>query len=298
MFLLSNVDELLKDESLKIMYSRVQPRSQLTKSQLTKRQAIYYRDLLWELVSRELKLLYKRSLLGVAWTLINPLLQLALFTLVFRLILKAGGNIQHYLAYVFSSILIWTWTQSTLFQATGVITGNRTLLRQPEFPVAMLPVVTVMTGFIHFLLAMPALLIIMWFDRVPFTANLLLLPIPFFLQFILTLSFAYPLAAMNVTFRDTQHTLGVILQLMFYILPIFYSANDVIQNPQMPEILRQIYLCNPILILLQVYRGVLGVEATLPESWRILGLVLLSGLLLPIGYRIFDRQRQRFVEEV
>jgi lipopolysaccharide transport system permease protein len=275
------------------MYLRVKTRSPSQRRQLT-----YYRDLLWELVVRELKLLYKRSLLGVAWTLLNPLLQLLLFSFVFRLILRTGSTIEHYLAYVFSGILIWTWTQSTLFQATGVITGNRTFLRQPGFPVLMLPIVTVMTGFIHFLLAIPALVIIMLFDRVPLSLNLLLLPIPFFLQFILTISFAYPLAAMNVTFRDTQHTLGVILQLLFYLLPIFYAATDVGQNAQIPPLLRQLYRCNPMLILIQIYRCVLGIEATLPDSWQILSLVVICAILLPIGYRIFDHQRQRFVEEV
>jgi lipopolysaccharide transport system permease protein len=263
-----------------------------------RRRIIYFADLLGELVQRDLKLLYKRSLLGVAWTLLNPLLQLLLFTIVFRLILKTGSNIEHYLAYVFSGILIWTWTQSTLFQATGVITGNRTFLRQPGFPVLMLPVVTVMTGFIHFLLAMPALLAIMLFDRVALSPNLLLLPIPFLLQFILTISFAYPLAAMNVTFRDTQHTLGVILQLLFYLLPIFYAVTDVTQNLQIPPLWRELYRWNPLLILLQVYRAVLGIEGSLPEWWRVLSLVVICVVLLPIGYRIFDHQRQRFVEEV
>jgi lipopolysaccharide transport system permease protein len=275
------------------MYLLVQPR--LKNSQ---RQLVYYRDLLWELVARELKLLYKRSLLGVAWTLINPLLQLLLFWLVFRVVLNAGGNIQSYAAYVFSGILIWSWTQSTLFQATGVITNNRSLLRQPSFPVAMLPVATVMTGFIHFVLALPALMSILWFEQVGLSPTLLLLPIPFFLQFIFTVSFAYPLAAMNVTFRDTQHTLGVILQLMFYILPIFYTVADVVNNPKLPIWVKELYLWNPMLILLQIYRSVLGIEATMPEWWRILGLVGICVGLLPIGYRIFNHQRQRFVEEV
>jgi lipopolysaccharide transport system permease protein len=275
------------------MYLLVQPRS--TNS---RRQLVYYRDLLWELVARELKLLYKRSLLGVAWTLINPLLQLLLFWLVFRVVLNAGGDIQNYASYVFSGILIWSWTQSTLFQATGVITNNRSLLRQPSFPVAMLPVATVMTGFIHFVLALPSLMSILWLEKMGLSPTLLLLPIPFFLQFIFTVSFAYPLAAMNVTFRDTQHTLGVILQLMFYILPIFYKTTDVVNNPNLPPWVQQLYLWNPMLILLQVYRSVLGIEATMPEWWRILGLVGICVVLLPIGYRIFNHQRQRFVEEV
>jgi lipopolysaccharide transport system permease protein len=280
------------------MYSRIAIDTNLNQPGRRRRKVIYYRDLVGEMVARELKLLYKRSFLGVAWTLINPLLQLLVLSVVFRSILKAGSNVEHYLAYAFSGILIWTWTQSALFQATGVITGNRILLRQPGFPVAMLPVVTVMTGLIHFVLAMPALIGIMMFDQVPLSWNLLLLPIPFFFQFVLTISFAYPLAAMNVSFRDTQHTLGVVLQLLFYLLPVFYAASDVINNPQLPELFRQIYLWNPLLILLQIYRAVLGIENTLPDLSHILSLVAVCAVLLPIGLHIFNQQRQRFVEEV
>ncbi len=280
------------------MYSRISIDTSLNQPGRRRRKVIYYRDLVGEMVARELKLLYKRSFLGVAWTLINPLLQLLVLSVVFRSILKAGSNVEHYLAYAFSGILIWTWTQSALFQATGVITGNRILLRQPGFPVAMLPVVTVMTGLIHFILAMPALIGIMIFDQVALSWNLLLLPIPFFFQFVLTISFAYPLAAMNVSFRDTQHTLGVVLQLLFYLLPVFYAASDVINNPQLPELFRQIYLWNPLLILLQIYRAVLGIENTLPDLSHILSLVAVCAVLLPIGLHIFNQQRQRFVEEV
>jgi lipopolysaccharide transport system permease protein len=270
------------------MYQQIQPTQRWRRRQL-----IYYFDLVRELVSRELKLLYKRSVLGIAWTLINPLLQLLVFSIVFTMVLKAGQGIEHYASYAFSGLLIWGWTQSSLFQATGLITGNRALIRQPSFPKAILPVITVTTGFVHFLLALPALFVIMLIEKVEFSWNLLLLPLLFVLQFILTISFAYPLAALNVTFRDTQHTLGVILQLMFYLLPVFYAVND----QTIPPELRPVYAFNPIVILIQAYRFALLQQA--PPDW--LNLLILVGAclaLLPIGYSIFQRQGERFVEEV
>lgn len=256
---------------------------------LRKRQIIYYRDLIRELVSRDLKLLYKRSMLGVAWTLLNPLLQLLVFAFVFRSVLKV--NIPQYASFAFSGLLIWIWTQTSLFQSTGLITGNRPLIRQPGFPIAVLPIVTVTTGLIHFLLALPVLFLFMVINGVELTANVLLLPLLLFLQFILTVSFAYPLAALNVTFRDTQHTLGVLLQLMFYLLPIFYDLN------QVPEHLRPLYVLNPMVMLLESYRAILIYGQ--PPAWQaLLGLMVISGILLPIGYRIFKQQSQRFVEEI
>ncbi len=275
------------------MYLRIQNASQIRQAGRRRRQLTYYRDLVGELVSRELKVLYKRSALGVAWTLINPLLQLVVFSVVFQVVLKAGGGIQYYSSYAFSGLLIWGWTQSSLFQATGLITGNRNLIRQPGFPVAILPIVTVMTGLVHFLLALPALLVIMAVDRVNFSLTWLVLPVLMLLQFVLTISFAYPLAALNVKFRDTQHTLGVVLQLMFYLLPIFYAV-----NPQtLPAGLIQFYRWNPMVALIEAYRAVL-LYGTLPDWNSLLLLVVVGALLLPIGYRIFKHERARFVEEI
>ena len=270
------------------MYHHVLPKRKLDRRQLT-----YYWDLLTELVGRELKILYKRSLLGVAWTLMSPLLQLLVFSIVFQQILKTGEGISHYLSYAFSGLLIWNWTQSALFQATGLITSNRPLIRQPNFPVPILPIVTVTTGMIHFLLALPALVIIMTIDRVTLNSTVLLFPILLALQFILTLSLAYPLAALNVTFRDTQHTLGVILQLMFYLLPVFYSLDDRL----IPAFVRPVYDFNPFVILIEAYRSIL-LKSAIPNWSGLLILVIIIGVLLPVGYQIFRRQSERFVEEV
>jgi lipopolysaccharide transport system permease protein len=277
--------DLLKSS---IMYHHLRPKHKLDRRQLT-----YYWDLLSELVGRELKILYKRSLLGVAWTLISPLLQLLVFSIVFQQILKTGAGIPHYLSYAFSGLLIWNWTQSSLYQATGLITGNRPMIRQPNFPVPMLPIVTVTTGLIHFLLSMPALMVIMAIDHVTIGWTLILLPIMAILQFALTLSFAYPLAALNVTFRDTQHTLGVILQLMFYLLPVFYSLDDRL----IPDFIRPVYDFNPFVILIEAYRSVL-LNAGMPNGWGLLMLAGIIGIVLPLGYRIFQRQSTRFVEEI
>ncbi|MBE9030716.1 ABC transporter permease [filamentous cyanobacterium LEGE 11480] len=277
------------------MYVRIKNSAQIRQAGRHRRQLTYYRDLVRELVVRELKVLYKRSALGVAWTLINPLLQLAVFSVVFKVVLKAGDGIENYLSYAFSGLLIWGWTQSSLFQATGLITGNPALIRQPGFPVAILPIVTVTTGLVHFLLALPALLGIMFYEQVSWSNTCFALPVLLLLQFILTVSFAYPLAAMNVKFRDTQHTLGVILQLMFYLLPIFYAVE--VTGSNLPTWILQIYRWNPMVALIEAYRDIL-LRGVLPNWGSLLLLVISGALLLPIGYQIFKRERARFVEEI
>jgi lipopolysaccharide transport system permease protein len=254
----------------------------------------YWLDLLSELVSREMKLMYKRSLLGMAWTLISPLLQLGVFVLVFQGLLGTNTSTEFYpsyTAYVFTGLLAWNWFQSSLFQATGVIITSRALIRQPGFPKAILPIVVVLTGLFHYVLALPILFVFFLIGGVKFTAYVFLLPLLQLLQFLLTISFSYVLAGINVKFRDTQHTLGVLLQLLFYLTPIFYSLK------QIPPTYWYYYALNPMVHLVTAYRQIL-IWGTAPD-WLALTIVAVIALgLLPIGYWIFRRQSEQFVEEI
>ena len=254
-----------------------------------RRQIAHFFDLLRVLVDRDMKLLYKRSALGIAWTLINPLLQLAVFSFVFRTVIPI--NIPQFSSFAFSGLLIWTWSQTALFQATGLITSNKALIRQPNFPTAILPVVTTMTGLIHFLLALPVLIIFLAVDGVRPSSVLFVLPLLMVIQFVLTVGLAYPLAALNVTFRDTQHTLGVLLQMLFYLTPIFYDLNSV------PKEFQPFYQLNPMVPLIEAYRAIL-LKGTQPDWQALLIVSLAVGVILPIGLAIFRRQSNTFVEEL
>lgn len=254
-----------------------------------RRKIAHFFDLLRVLVDRDMKLLYKRSALGIAWTLINPLLQLAVFSFVFRSVIPI--NIPQFSSFAFSGLLIWTWSQTALFQATGLITSNKALIRQPNFPTAILPVVTTMTGLIHFLLALPVLIIFLAVDGVQPNSVLFVLPLLMVIQFVLTVGLAYPLAALNVTFRDTQHTLGVLLQMLFYLTPIFYDLNSV------PKEFQPFYQLNPMVPLIEAYRAIL-LKGTPPDWQALLIVSLIVAVILPIGLAIFRRQSNTFVEEL
>ncbi|MDY6901808.1 MAG: ABC transporter permease [Cyanobacteriota bacterium] len=249
----------------------------------------YLYDLLRELVSRDIKLLYKRSVLGIAWTLINPLLQLAVFAFVFQLVLPV--KVPHYSSFVFTGLLVWNWFQNSIFQATGVIINSRALIRQPGFPTPILPVVTVTTGLIHFILALPILIVFIIIDGIQLTPLILFLPILQLIQFALTVTISYLLAALNVSFRDTQHTIGVLIQLFFYLTPIFYDIKAV------PENYKSLYLINPMANLVTAYRDIL-IEGTQPNWLALLLLAISITIILPMGYFYFKRQSARFVEEI
>lgn len=251
--------------------------------------AAYLRDLLRELVGRELKLRYKRSVLGIAWSLLVPLAQLLVFVFLSRAVLRL--DIPHYPLFVFSGLLAWNWFQSSLLLATSSVTDNRTLIRRPGFPAAILPAVTVMTGLIHYLLALPVLLVFALITGVAFTPALLALPGLIALQFGLILALSYLLASLHVTFRDLQHLLGISLTLLFYLTPVFYSPDNI------PAQYRAVLQANPLATLLGAQRRVL-IDGAWPQ-WPpllLLGAVTLG--LLVLGHAVFTRASGRFVEDL
>lgn len=255
----------------------------------TGQQFVYLRDLLRELVVREMKLRYKESILGVAWSLLNPLLQLFVFNIVFSYIVPL--DIPNYTAFLFVGLLAWNWFQSSLVAAATAIVDGRSLIKRPGFPSAILPVVTVMANLIHFLLALPILALFLLLTGIHFQAIVLLLPGVILIQFLLTLSLSYFLATFHVFFRDTQHLVSVFLLFLFYLSPIFYDAAAI------PARFQFIYRLNPILHLLEAYRAIL-IQGVMPNWAPLALLTLFSAVLLILGYRLFLRASYSFVEEL
>ena len=249
----------------------------------------YLYDLLRELVVRDMKLRYKRSVLGFGWSLLNPLLQLLVFSFVFRLVLPL--NIPNYSSFLFVGIIIWSWFQSSLLLATASIVDNRELIRQPHFPAAMLPIVSVTTHLVHFLLALPVLFLFLIVSGSPLTITVIILPLVVGLQFTLTVGLAYLLATFHVTFRDIQYLLNVALLLMFYLTPIFYDDRVI------PDRLRFWYNLNPMTTLLHAYRAIL-LEGKAPDTYTLLVLGAFVSGLVWLGHAVFAKASSHFVEEL
>jgi lipopolysaccharide transport system permease protein len=250
---------------------------------------IYLRDLLIELVSREIKLRYRRSVLGYGWSMLNPLLELLVLSLVFQFILHL--NVPNYVPFLFTGLIVWNWFQASLSSACGSIVDNRELVRRPGFPVAVLPVVTAITNFIHFVISLPVLLLLMALFQDTIHIALVYLPILFILQFLVIVSLSYLLATFYVTFRDTQYLLGIGLMLGFYLTPVFYPSSVVAPQYQL------LYHLNPLTVLIDAYRDVLLLGQA-PNPVGLLSVGLAFALVLWVGFRIFKRASYRFAEEL
>ena len=259
------------------------------KIRLQARRWSYLRDVLRVLVARDFKLRYKRSVLGIAWSLLVPLAQLAVLYVVFKRIVPL--SIPHYTTFLFSGILPWTWLQSSLLLAALAVVENRELIKQVGFPVALLPAISVLSQLIHFLLALPILAAFLWSDGYRSNSSLAALLLVILIQFVLILSMAYVVATLQVRFRDTQYLVGIGLFLFFYLTPVFWDATSV------PDPYRSIMQWNPVALLLNAYRAIL-VRGEWPDSVSLIKVAAGSIVVLMLGYTMFSQARDRFVEEL
>jgi len=256
------------------------------------RTLLRYRLLIQSLVSRDLKARYRGSVLGFLWSFINPLLLLATYGVAFTYMLPVprSAETEPYFLFLFCGILPWTWFSGSVLEASSVLMAGSNLIKKVLFPAEVLPVVTVLSNMVHFLLGLPiALLFLAYEGRLG--ATLLLLPLPLVAQLLLTLGLALFVSALTVHFRDVQNILGHVLHLWFFGTPIIYYYADV--KPALKALLR----LNPMTHVVFAYQQILFHGSF--DHWRGLLLAGLAGVaMFGLGAAFFDRLRDTFAEEV
>ena len=269
-----------------------------------------YRELLANLVRKELKVRYKNSSLGFLWSLANPALYLAVFTVVFQVVLRAG--IPSYAIFLLSGLLAWNLFSTSLGAAVGSITGNASLVNKVYFPREILPLAAIGANCVHFLLQATVLLVAIALSPISFDLAWLWLVAPALaVLLVFTAACAVFLACVNVYARDTQHLLELLLLAWFWMTPIVYQwalpAEKLEENGFSP----MLTLLNPMVpIVLALQRGLYGIVTTeegtrmLPDEsqlWYLqnLGIVgAVSVVLLLLAMRLFGRLEGDFAEEL
>jgi len=252
-----------------------------------------YRLLIQSLVGRELKARYRGSILGFFWSFANPLLLLLTYglALTYMLPVQRSDGFKPYFVFLFCGLLPWTWFNSSLLEASGVLIAGGNLIKKVLFPAEVLPVVTVLTNLMHFVLGLPILFLFLLATG-HVHLSFLLLPVPIVVQLVLTLGLALFVSALTVHFRDIQNILGHILQLCFFATPIIYPLVDV-TNPRLKLILR----CNPMTQVVVAYQGLLfHGELVNVRGLAIAGVVAVG--LFALGAFLFERLRDTLAEEV
>jgi ABC-2 type transport system permease protein len=206
-----------------------------------------YRELLKNLVLKDLKLKYRGSVFGFLWSLVNPLMMIVVYTVAFTFILRVRSK--GFVFYLMLGQLSWTFFSSSAAMSTGAIVDNAGLLKSVLFPRAILPIATVLFNLAQYLLTVSVFLpAMMFWYQVPFSPRMLLFPVFLALQVVFTIGIALILATATAFFRDVRHLLEVALAVLFWSTPILYELR------QVPERFRLLILLGPVSPFLVAYQ--------------------------------------------
>ena len=272
------------------------------------RQSVNYRDLLYNLVVRDLKVRYKHSVLGFFWSLLNPLLLMAVFTFVFTALLPSDQTKPAFHIFFLSALLPWNWCATSTMGTLNSIVGNAHLIKKVYFPREMLPVSVVLSNMINYLLSLPALLFFMLVFRPPsigpafgqsctnvcFNEHLIWLPLLILTQTIFLMGLGFFVAALNVFFRDTSVLVEVGLSAWFFLTPIIYDAKAVAG-----QYANLMYYLNPMASIVANYRDIFYYNsAGSPDPIFMLRTLIECTIIFVLGYLFFMRVSRNFGEEV
>lgn len=251
---------------------------------------VSYRSLVRNLVTKDLKVRYKHSFLGFVWSLLNPLLMMVIYTFVFKTLLKSQKP--HFEVFILVALLPWNWCARSLSLAATSLIDNAAIINKVYFPRVLLPVSVVASEAVNFLLALPALFILMWYFGVPFTPWLAYLPVLMAIEFLLLTGLGLFLASLNVVFRDTGQILEVLLLAWFFLTPVFYDLTDLV-----PRWASWMYRLNPMAAIIGEYRTIIYTQRVpyVPGDLRTLATALVA---LAIGYAFFTTMNRRLGEHL
>lgn len=248
-----------------------------------------YRELIKTSVKKDIGGKYKHSFLGVLWSFVNPLLQIAVYAIIFPLIMR--NSIENYTVFMICGLIPWTYFSTVLNRASFIMIENGNILKKVYFPREILPLSLVTSETVNFLISCVLILAFVLITGMGVSIYILAFPIVLIAQYIMLIGLSLIFSSVTVYFRDLQHFIGVILQLFFYATPIVYSI-DVI-----PEQFRWILQLNPMTYIIDGYRDIFY-KQEMPD-FETLGIIILIGLAgTIIGYLIFNKLQKRFAEEL
>jgi ABC-type polysaccharide/polyol phosphate export permease len=253
-----------------------------------------WRELLWQMVGREVKARYKQSILGYFWVILNPLAQMLVMSFAFSIILRiptnATANIP-YSIFLFVALLPWNLFANSLSSAANSLVSSSSLITKVYFPRTILVLATIIAKIIDFLFASTILITYMIAYQIPITLNILwIIPI-FFIQQIFTLGLSLFFSAANLIYRDIQYLLALITTLWMYTTPVFYPADLV------PEKFRIIFQLNPMAVIINAYRQVI-LGGGQPNYLSLTIGLLVSIITLSIGFSYFKSREKIFADNI
>ncbi len=250
-----------------------------------------FRDLLWSLVGRDLKLRYKQTALGIAWVILQPLMAAGVFSFVFGSVAKLPSGGVPYLVFSFAGLLGWNFFQNVLTKVSGCLVGNSQLISKVYFPRLILPGSNVGSSLVDFLISACMMAVLLAVYRIVPSPALLLLPLWMLVLTAIAMGVGLWTAALSVAYRDIQYILPVATNILLYASPVPYSLAAV------PAKYRLFYQLNPLTPPLEAMRAsLLGTAA--PAAGALALSAAFAGVLLVAGLYAFKRMERSFADVI
>jgi ABC-type polysaccharide/polyol phosphate export permease len=249
------------------------------------RELVRFWPVIQNMVVQELRVRYQRSILGFFWTLLNPLLMLATFCLVFAHLFQGAGN---YPLYLLAGMVPWNFLASSLGDSAGCIIANEGLIRKIYVPKLVFPLVRVLISLVTFIFSFGAIFLLLWPLGARPSLSLTFLPVAIGLFAIFTLGLSLIVATANTFYRDCGHLVSVFLQAWYFFTPILYEVRS------FPEGTRWLFRLNPAYYFVELFHDMLY-----SGRWPRLGILAMAAgialVSLGVGYAIFKSQEDKMV---
>lgn len=249
-----------------------------------------YREMLINMVRRELRGKYKGSILGFLWTFINPLLQLVVYTIVFSNIMRMG--VSNYEIFLFVALIPWMFFSTSVLSGAGSIIYNQSLVTKIYFPREILPLSVVTSNFINMIYCSVIVLAVVLFYHMNLNFEVwFMLPVIAFIEYILVIGIVLIVSALTVYFRDLEHILGIIIMAWQFLTPVMYPESFV------PSQYQAILYLNPMTPIIISFRDVLY-YGKMPVVENLVYAFLWSLIIFICGFLLFGKLQKDFAEEL
>ena len=248
-----------------------------------------YRELLKTNIKKEIRGKYKHSFLGVLWSFLYPLLQLAVYAIIFPLILRNTQD--HYVIFLCVALIPWNYFTTIVTQSTGTIIANGDIVKKVYFPREILPISVVTSQLVNFLISTIIILAFVLFSGMGISKYILFYPVILLIQYIFSIGVAFIVSSATVFLRDLEHLISIAMMMLFYATPIAYSADTI------PANFSFIITLNPMAHILNAYRDIFYYQR-MPQLQTLAIIFAISVALFVIGYAIFNKLQKSFAEEL
>jgi len=255
------------------------------------RDIVEYRELLYCLVWRDIKVRYKQTALGAAWAVIQPFFTMLVFSIFFGRLAKVPSDGVPYPVFAYAALVPWTFFATGLTNSANSLVSSANLITKVYFPRLIVPVATVLAGAVDFVVAFAVLLLLLWFYGIAVPAQVLFLPAFFLLAFVATTGVGIWLAALNVEFRDVRYVVPFLTQFWLFATPVAYPSS------LLSDQWRTVYALNPMVGVVEGFRWALLGSGPAPGPVVVVS-ALASVALLVGGAFYFRRVEKTFADRV